>query len=114
MWGSVQDRGIFISAQPSSKGEVLSRDQHGLSSIESRRRTRLLRNATLAIQDINSLCSELLGHSSVTVTMRYTHSNLASKMVAVGKLGATATIQLHPAPKRSSSNPKCSKLAANL
>jgi hypothetical protein len=57
---------------------------------------------------------ELLGHSSVTVTMRYTHSSLASKVVAVGKLGATATIQLHPAPKRSSSNPKCSKLAANL
>jgi integrase len=57
---------------------------------------------------------ELLGHSSVVVTMRYTHSNLASKVVAVEKLGATATIQLHPAPKRSSSNPKCSKLAANL
>ena len=56
---------------------------------------------------------ELLGHSSVTVTMRYTLSNLASKVVAVGKLGATATIQLHPAPKRSSSNPKCGKLAAN-
>ena len=56
---------------------------------------------------------ELLGHSSVTVTMRYTHSNLTSKVVAVGKLGATATIQLHPAPKRSNSNPKCSKLAAN-
>ena len=55
---------------------------------------------------------ELLGHSSVTVTMRYTHSNLASKVVAVGKLGSTATIQLHRAPKRSSSNPKCSKLAA--
>jgi hypothetical protein len=56
---------------------------------------------------------ELLGHSSVTVTMRYTHSNLASKVVVVGKLGATATIQLHPAPKRSSSKPKCSKLGAN-
>ena len=56
---------------------------------------------------------ELLGHSSVTVTMRYTHSNLASKVVAVGKLGATATIQLHSAPKCSSSNPRCSKLAAN-
>jgi integrase len=56
---------------------------------------------------------ELLGHSSVTVTMRYTHSNLASKVVAVGKLGATATIQLHRAPKCSSSNQKCSKLAAN-
>jgi len=55
---------------------------------------------------------ELLGHSTVTVTMRYTHSNLASKVVAAGKLAGTATIQLHPAPKCSSSNPKCSKLAA--
>src|SRR5260370_21412959 len=56
---------------------------------------------------------ELLGHSSVTVTMRYTHSNLASNVVAVGKLADTATIQLHPAPKCSSSNPKCNKLDAN-
>ena len=31
---------------------------------------------------------ELLGHSTVTVTMRYTHSSLASKVVAVGKLAA--------------------------
>jgi transcriptional regulator len=29
---------------------------------------------------------ELLGHSTVTVTMRYTHSNLDSKVAAVGKL----------------------------
>ena len=29
---------------------------------------------------------ELLGHSTVTVTMRYTHSNLASKIAAVEKL----------------------------
>jgi site-specific recombinase XerD len=29
---------------------------------------------------------ELLGHFTVTVTMRYTHSNLASKVAAVGKL----------------------------
>lgn len=53
------------------------------------------------------------GRRSVTVTMRYTHSNLASKVVAVGKLGATATIQLHRAPKCSSSVTECSKLAAN-
>jgi len=29
---------------------------------------------------------ELLGHSTVTVTMRYTHSHLDSKVAAVGKL----------------------------
>ncbi len=56
---------------------------------------------------------ELLGHSTVTVTMRYTHSNLTSKVVAVGKLAGAATILLHPAPKCSSSNRHCSKLAAN-
>ena len=42
---------------------------------------------------------ELLGHSTVTVTMRYTHSNLASKVVAVGKLASAATILLQSAPK---------------
>jgi len=47
---------------------------------------------------------ELLGHSTVTVTMRYTHTNLTSKVVAVGKLAGAATILLHPAPKCSSSN----------
>jgi integrase-like protein len=56
---------------------------------------------------------ELLGHSTVTVTMRYTHSNLVSKVVAVGKLAGTATNLLHLAPKCSSSSRECSKLAAN-
>ena len=56
---------------------------------------------------------ELLGHSTVTVTMRYTHSDLASKVVAVGKLASTATNLLHLAPKCSSRGPECSKLAAN-
>ena len=56
---------------------------------------------------------ELLGYSTVSVTMRYTHSNLASKVAAVGKLAGAATILLHPAPKCSSSNRQCSKLAAN-
>jgi len=56
---------------------------------------------------------ELLGHSTVTVTMRYTHSNLASKVVAVGKLASTATNLVHLAPKCSSRGQECSKLAAN-
>jgi hypothetical protein len=56
---------------------------------------------------------KLLGHSTVTVTMRYTHTNLTSKVVAVGKLAGAATILLHPAPKCSSWNRHCSKLAAN-
>ena len=34
---------------------------------------------------------ELLGHSTVTVTMRYTQTNLTSKVVAVGKLAGAAT-----------------------
>jgi site-specific recombinase XerD len=31
---------------------------------------------------------ELLGHSSISVTMRYAHTNRAAKMRAVGLLGA--------------------------
>ena len=42
---------------------------------------------------------ELLGHSTVTVTMRYTHSSLASKVVAVGKLANSATKQLQGCTK---------------
>jgi hypothetical protein len=53
------------------------------------------------------------GIIGVTVTMRYTHSNLASKVAAMGKLTRAATNLLHLAPKCSSSNPKCSKLAGN-
>jgi len=55
---------------------------------------------------------ELLGHSTVTVTMRYTHSNLASKVAAVGKLAGTATNLLHLAPKCSSEGSECSKVAS--
>jgi hypothetical protein len=56
---------------------------------------------------------ELLGHSTVTVTMRYTHSNLDTKAVAVRKLERAATILLHSAPKCSNGSRQCSKLAAN-
>jgi len=56
---------------------------------------------------------ELLGHSTVTVTMRYTHSNLGSKALAVRKLEGPATILLHSAPKCSSTSSLCSKMAAN-
>jgi integrase len=56
---------------------------------------------------------ELLGHSTVTVTMRYTHSNLAAKVAAVGKLTGTATNLLHLAPKCGNRGGECSKLAAN-
>ena len=45
--------------------------------------------------------------------MRYTHSNLASKVAAVGKLAGAATNLLHLAPKCSSKGRVCSKVAAN-
>ncbi|HZU45076.1 MAG TPA: hypothetical protein VE994_20530, partial [Terriglobales bacterium] len=51
---------------------------------------------------------ELLGHSTVTVTMRYTHSNLGSKALAVRKLEGAATILLHSAPECSSTTGLCS------
>jgi integrase len=56
---------------------------------------------------------ELLGHSTVTVTMCYTHSNLGSKPLAVRKLEGPATILLHSAPECSSTTGLCSKMAAN-
>src|ERR1700733_11748274 len=60
-----------------------------------------------------TLDKERLSSGFVTVTMRYTHSNLASKVAAVGKLAGTATNLLHLAPKCSSRGRECSKLAAN-
>ena len=56
---------------------------------------------------------ELLGHATVTVTMRHTHSSLAAKVAAVGKVAGTATNLLHLAPKCSSKGQECSKVAAN-
>jgi len=35
---------------------------------------------------------QLLGHSSVTVTMRYTHTNLDSKHAAVARLEGRVTV----------------------
>jgi integrase len=55
---------------------------------------------------------ELLGHSTVAVTMRYTHSNLGSKVQAVRRLEGAATNQLQVAPKSSSSNSNCSQMTA--
>lgn len=56
---------------------------------------------------------ELLGHSTVTVTMRYTHSNMGSKVQAVRRLEGSATNQLQAAPKSSSENSNRSEMAAN-
>jgi integrase len=46
---------------------------------------------------------ELLGHSSVTVTMRYTHTNLDSKRAAVGKLAGLGDnlVTMHPNARQS-------------
>jgi hypothetical protein len=54
---------------------------------------------------------ELLGHSTVTVTMRYTHSNLGSKALAVRKLEGAATIL--PCTKMQQFESDGSKLPAN-
>jgi len=45
---------------------------------------------------------QLLGHSTVTVTMRYTHTNLASKAAAVAKLVGLGDTFVTVAPKCSS------------
>lgn len=53
---------------------------------------------------------ELLGHSTVTVTMRYTHSNLDSKVAAVGKLAGNCYNPATPCTKMQQSVPKVSQI----
>ena len=53
---------------------------------------------------------ELLGHSTVTVTMRYTHSNLDSKVAAVGKLAGYCYNPATPRSKMQQSVPKLSQI----
>ena len=53
---------------------------------------------------------ELLGHSTVTVTMRYTHSNLDSKVAAVGKLAGNCYNPATPCTKLQQSPPNVSQI----
>jgi len=53
---------------------------------------------------------ELLGHSTVTVTMRYTHSNLDSKVAAVGKLAGNCYNPATLSTKLQQSSPKVSQI----
>ena len=53
---------------------------------------------------------ELLGHSTVTVTMRYTHSNLDSKVAAVGKLASHCYNPATPCTKLRQSSRKVSQI----
>ncbi len=53
---------------------------------------------------------QLLGHSTVTVTMRYTHTNLDSKRNAVAKLESFSDNLVTPCTKLQQSNPKVSPI----
>ena len=53
---------------------------------------------------------ELLGHSTVIVTMRYTHPNLDSKVRAVGKLEADCYSPATPCTTMQQSVPKVSRI----
>ena len=53
---------------------------------------------------------ELLGHSTVTVTMRYTHSHLDSKVAAVGKLAGDCYNPATVGPKLQEFKPKVSQI----
>jgi len=53
---------------------------------------------------------QLLGHSTVTVTMRYTHTNLDSKRNAVAKLEGFTDNLVTPCTKLQQSNPKVSPI----
>ena len=54
---------------------------------------------------------QLLGHSTVTVTMRYTHTNLDSKRSAVAKLESFGDNLVTPCTKVQQSKPKVSPMA---
>jgi integrase len=54
---------------------------------------------------------QLLGHSTVTVTMRYTHTNLDSKRSAVAKLESFGDNLVTPCTKVQQSKPKVSPIA---
>lgn len=56
---------------------------------------------------------QLLGHSTVTVTMRYTHTNLDSKRAAVAKLVNFGDNLVTVAPKCSNRNARLSQIASN-
>jgi hypothetical protein len=53
---------------------------------------------------------ELLGHSTVVVTMRYTHTNLDSKVAAVGKLESDCYNPATPCTTMQQSIPKVSQI----
>jgi integrase len=54
---------------------------------------------------------QLLRRSTVTVTMRYTHTNLDSKRAAVAKLETSFDVLLTSAPKRSNEKAQVSQMA---
>jgi integrase len=54
---------------------------------------------------------QLLGHSTITVTMRYTHTNLDSKRAAVAKLASVRDSLVTVAPKCSNRNAQLSQMA---
>jgi integrase len=54
---------------------------------------------------------QLLGHSTVTVTMRYTHTNLDSKRNAIAKLEGFSDNLVTPCTKLQQSNPKVSPIS---
>jgi len=53
---------------------------------------------------------QLLGHSTVTVTMRYTHTNLDSKRNAVAKLESFGDVLVTPCTKMQQTRPKVSPI----
>jgi len=53
---------------------------------------------------------QLLGHSTVTVTMRYTHTNLDSKRKAVAKLESFGDNLATPCTKTQQPSPKVSQI----
>jgi hypothetical protein len=66
---------------------------------------------TAARSELAALSDRLLGHSTVTVTTRYTHTNLDSKRAAVAKLASVRDSLVTVAPKYSNKNAQLSQMA---
>jgi len=74
-WGNSQRFGGLVARQEERIRFLQSRDRQTVCGFEGRLQARSQKGG-----------KELLGHSSLSVTMRYAHTNFDSKRVAVEKL----------------------------
>jgi len=133
MFNLAIDWDLYLGSNPLRKVKFFQEVNTGFRVLKPDEETRLLRNATPAIQDVVLYALNTGSRIGEIFSLRWQNVDLdrglinvfspktqktrvvpiASKVVAVGKLAGAATNLLHLAPKCSSSNRHCSKLAAN-